>query len=172
MTTLLLLGDSLPAGFDWQRRIPGQQVINLAVPGSMTGDLLTTLPEISKRISAPDTIMVMVGTNDLLCGQPDLLDNYKRILVRLHHDYPAAEIVASSLFPLRQPPFTEQVPALNQRIEALTRQTGSCFLDIYQRLATSEAEIFQADGVHITAAAYEIWARALLEHIAFLLEDD
>jgi len=32
--------------------------------------------------------------------------------------------------------------------------------------------IFQEDGVHLTAAAYEIWTRALLEHIAFLVEDD
>ncbi len=51
-------------------------------------------------------------------------------------------------------------------------QTGCCYLDTHIKFLNSEAAVFQRDGVHITEAAYEIWARNLLEHIAFLIEDD
>jgi len=61
---------------------------------------------------------------------------------------------------------------LNSHVEAFTMQTGCCFLDTHRRLSESEKPVFQADGVHITAAGYEIWARAILEHIAFLVEND
>jgi lysophospholipase L1-like esterase len=173
MPTLLFLGDSLAAGYDWQARIPAQQVVNLATPGSTTRDLWATLPSLKGEIDPPDIIMVAIGTNDLLAGDLDFFTPLKEILVRLRHDYPRAEILVSSLFPLSLPYLASgTLPAINRRIEELATQTGCCYLDMHHRLASAGDQIFQADGVHITAAAYEIWARALLEHIAFLVEDD
>jgi lysophospholipase L1-like esterase len=61
---------------------------------------------------------------------------------------------------------------LNSHIESFTVQTGCCFLDTHSRTSDSKQPIFQEDGVHLTEAAYEIWTRALLEHIAFLIEND
>jgi len=83
------------------------------------------------------------------------------------------EIVVNSLFPMKLAHMSDYtIPNLNSHIEAFTMQTGCCFLDSHQRFSNSNQTIFQDDGVHLTEAAYEIWTRALLEHIAFLIEND
>ncbi len=173
MTQILLLGDSLVADHDWQSRMPSYNVINFGVPGSMAADLLTSLPDIKQQTYYADIILVMVGTNDLLSGNFAFIDTLKKIFVQLNHDFPTAEILGNSLFPMQLPHISEQTIAnFNSQIEALTVQTGCCFLDAHSRLNDADQPIFQEDGVHLTEAAYEIWTRALLEHIAFLIEND
>jgi lysophospholipase L1-like esterase len=173
MTRLLLLGDSLIADHDWQSRMPSYKVTNLGVPGAMASDLLAALPDIKKQAKYADVIMVMVGTNDLLSGNLEFINTLKKIFVQLNHDFPAAEILVNSLFPMQLPDMADYtIPNLNCHIEAFTMQTGCCFLDTHRRLSDSDQPIFQEDGVHLTAEAYEIWTRALLEHIAFLIEND
>ncbi len=173
MTRILLLGDSLVADYDWQSRMPSYDVTNLGVPGAITSDLLASLPDIKQQVKSTDVIVVMVGTNDLLSGDHEFINTLKKIFVQLCHDFPTAEILVNSLFPMELadiPDYT--IPNLNCHIEAFTMQTGCCFLDVHRRFCESDKPIFQEDGVHITEEAYAIWARALLEHIAFLIEND
>ena len=173
MTPILLLGDSLVADFDWQAKLPQYRVHNFGVPGAMTTDLLASLPVIREQVDYAEIIMVMIGTNDLLCGNHDLLHTLKKILIQLTQNYPSAETLVCSLFPMHLPHLPENtISSLNTHIEALTMRTGTCFLDVHSRLDSTAKEIFQDDGVHITPAAYEIWRRMLMEHIAFLLEND
>ena len=173
MTQLLLLGDSLVADHDWQPRMPSYKITNLGVPGILAADLLASLPEIKNQVQYADVIMVVVGTNDLLSGDSKFINTLKKIFVQLNHDFPAAEIVVNSLFPMQLPDTPDHIiPNLNCQIEAFSMQTGCCFLDSHTRLSNSDQPIFQEDGVHLTEAAYEIWTRALLEHIAFLIEND
>mgnify|MGYP002630567234 CR=1 FL=1 len=173
MTQILLLGDSLVADHDWQSRMPSYKVTNLGVPGAMTSDLFASLPEVKKQAKYADVIMVVVGTNDLLAGNFEFINTLKKIFVQLSHDFPPAEILVNSLFPMKLPHMSDYtIDNLNSHIEAFTMQTGCCFLDTHRRLSDSKQPIFQEDGIHLTETAYEIWARALLEHIAFLIEND
>lgn len=173
MTRIILLGDSLVADHDWQSRMPSYKVVNFGVPGSMAADLLASLPDIKQQTPYADVIMVMVGTNDLLTGNFAFITTLKKIFIQLNHDFPTAEILGNSLFPMKLPHISEQtITNLNSHIEAFTVQTGCCFLDTHRRLSNTDQPIFLEDGVHLTEAAYEIWTRALLEHIAFLIEND
>lgn len=173
MTQIILLGDSLVADHDWQSRMPSYKVTNLGVPGAMTSDLLESLPEIKQQTKFTDVIMIMVGTNDLLAGNFEFINTLKKIFVQLNHDFPTAEILSCSLFPMKLPHMSDYtIDNLNSHIEAFTMQTGCCFLDIHRRLSDSDQPVFQEDGIHLTEMAYEVWARALLEHIAFLIEND
>jgi lysophospholipase L1-like esterase len=173
MTQVLLLGDSLIAYHDWQSRMPSYQVTNFGAPGATTSDLFASLPAIKQHVGTTDVITIMVGTNDLLSGNYEFINTLKKILVQLSRDFPTAEILVSSLFPMELPHMSDHtIPNLNSHIEAFTMQTGCCFLDTHSRFSDSTRPIFQQDGVHITEAAYEIWARTLLEHIAFLIEND
>ena len=173
MIKILILGDSLVADHDWQARMPFFKVDNLGVPGATATDLLASLPEIKTWAASSEVIVVMIGTNDLLSGNDDFLSQLKNILIQLSHDCPTAEILVNSLLPMDLPhlPYNS-VSSLNTHIEAITMRTGCCFLNIHKRLVGSDEQLFQEDGVHITAAAYAIWERALLEHIAFLVESD
>ncbi|KJS02377.1 MAG: hypothetical protein VR65_05535 [Desulfobulbaceae bacterium BRH_c16a] len=173
MNHILLLGDSLVADYDWQSHMSSFKVQNFGVPGAMTANLLASLPEIKALVEYADVIMIMIGTNDLLSGNDDFLQTLKTVLIQLSHDYPSAEILVNSLFPMDLPHLpSNSVASLNCHIEALTMRTGCCFLNTHRRFVYSDKQLFQEDGVHITAAAYSIWTRALLEHIAFLIEND
>ncbi len=173
MVQILLLGDSLIADHDWQKRMPLYKVHNLGVPGAVVSDLHSSLSSIKENHPHADIIMIMIGTNDLLNDNLEFATPLKQIIVQLHQDYPLAELLISGLFPMELPHLSyDTVPTLNAQIEATTMQTGSCFLDAHKRFSRSNNQIFQDDGVHITDTAYEIWARTLIEHIAFLIEDD
>ena len=173
MHQILLIGDSLIADNDWQERMRSYKVYSFGYPGEVTTGLLRSLPSIKKRVEYADIVMVMVGTNDLLLGYHDFTDTLKEIAIQLNRNYPTADVLFTSLCPMNLPHLPENtVENLNSRIEAMTMQTGGCYLDIHQRFTDSDRQIFQSDGVHLTEAAYEIWTRALLEHIAFLIEND
>jgi len=152
------------------------KVQNFGVPGATAGDLLNMLPNIkeqTKGVDVIDVIMVAVGTNDLLTDNYQFIKTLKAIVVQLRQNYPKAEILVNNLFPMHLPHLPHNaITSFNTHIEALTIQTGCCYLDTHIKFLNSGAVIFQGDGVHITEAAYEIWARNLLEHIAFLIEDD
>jgi len=173
MTQVLLLGDSLVASHNWQSRLGSYRVANLAMPGVMTSDLFSSLDETKAEQPYADIIMLMVGTNDILTGNFEFIHTLRKICVWLCKNYPSAEILITSIFPmvLSHLPYNT-ISSLNCHIEALTMQTGCCYLDIHSRLQDSSLPIFQEDGVHVTAETYEIWCRSLLEHIAFLIEDD
>ncbi|MGW8193408.1 MAG: SGNH/GDSL hydrolase family protein [Desulforhopalus sp.] len=173
MIKVLLLGDSLVAEHDWQSRMPSYKVYRYGYPGEVASGLLRSLSGIKQRVKSADIVMVMVGTNDLLTGNHDFIETLKEISVRINTNYPDAEILFCSLQPMYIPHLPENsITDINNRIKLMTVQTGCCYLDTHQRFLESEKQIFQIDGVHLTDAAYEIWTRTLLEHIAFLIEDD
>ncbi len=173
MTHLLLLGDSLVADFEWQPRMGSHKVQNFGLPGATANDVLAMLPDIEKQTDVVDLIMLMVGTNDLLAENYKFINALKKIIIQLRKNYPLAEILVNSLFPMYLTHLSENtIQSFNTHIESITIQTGCCFLDTCSKFLQSDATMFQSDGVHITEAAYEIWAQTLLEHIAFLIEND
>ena len=174
MYKILLLGDSLVADYDWQAHLSSYQVRNFGVPGATSTELLASLPIIRTRADSADIIMIMIGTNDLLSGREELVvENLKSIIVQLRQDFPTAEILVNSLLPMSLPHLAaEAVENLNSHIEALAAKTGCCYLNTHDRFLRSDKQLFQEDGVHLTAAAYSLWARAFLEHLAFLIEKD
>ena len=173
MTRVLLLGDSLIADHDWQERMPGYQVYRYGYPGEVATGLLQSLPAIRQRVEQADIVMVMVGTNDLLTGNEDFTGTLKEIAVQLSRLYPLADVLLCSLLPMYLPHLPDNaISDINEKIRLITTQTGGCYLDTHKRFLNADGPIFQADGVHLTEDAYEIWTRALLEHIAFLVESE
>ena len=139
----------------------------------MASELLISLPYIKEQVDHADVIMIMVGTNDLLSKVYDFVPFLKEIIIEINKSYPLAEVIINSLLPMRVPELPYKIiDSVNGQIDDLSRQTGSCFLDIHSRFLNSDKQLFQEDGVHITDMAYELWSRTLLEHIAFLIEDD
>lgn len=170
---LLFLGDSLVAGFNWQARITHFEVINLGQAGETTQGLLNRLPAIRKEVADPQIIFVMIGTNNLLMEDYTYMDDLQRLVVLLSQYYPTAEIILNSLFPLQIGWIDKgAIQQLNAAMKALTLQSGCCFLDLFAKFQTIEGGLFQVDGIHFTRAGYDLWAKSILEYIAFLLEDD
>ena len=173
-TSFLFLGDSLIADNNWQSRIPLCKVYNCGVSGSTAQDLLDSLPDISRSVPEPAAVLVMIGTNDILAERYAFVDTIRQIIVRIRKSFPSAEIIITSLLPMTLPFLAQDTIArLNSQIEAVSIQTGCCYLDIHKKFMQSKnVGLFQQDGVHLTSKAYEIWTRSFLEHVSLLIEND
>lgn len=170
---LVFIGDSLIADNNWQGRMPFCTVHNFGVPGATTSDLLASLASLGNRVPSPAAILIMIGTNDLLSGKTGFVDTIRQVVIQLSQTFPTAEIIVTSLLPMQlSSPNRESIQWVNEEIKTMTMQTGSCFLDIFTKFTQAGDGLFQNDGVHLTGRAYDIWTKSLLEHVAFLLEND
>jgi len=170
---LLFLGDSLIANFDWQARITHFEVQNLSTCGETVQSLLNKMPLIKEQADDPQIIFIMIGTNNLLMEDYTYIDSLQKSVVLLSQYYPTAEIIINSLFPLQISWIDQEaIQQLNRSMKTISLQSGCCFLDLFANFKSIKAGLFQADGIHFTEAGYNLWAKSILEYIAFLLEDD
>jgi lysophospholipase L1-like esterase len=170
--SLLFLGDSLLTDFDWQNRIKHFEVLNLSIISETAQGLLDRLPLIQEQVMDPHIILIMTGTNNLLMEDYSYLETIRKIVIELSRYYPTAEIILNSPVPIQIPWLDKKkIKQINDKMKALSLKSGCCFLDIFEKFR-SQPDLFQADGIHFSETGYNLWARSILEYIAFLLEDD
>jgi lysophospholipase L1-like esterase len=169
----LMIGDSLVAGCNWQRRIPQWTIHNCGVPGLTTFELLQSLPRLRQYHPTAEFIMVMIGTNDLLMEEFSFTADLQKILAALVKTYMSTKIIVNTLLPMKIPYLAaETIERTNERIRNIADLTGVSLLDIHRRFLGTNKRLFLEDGVHLTSEAYKIWTDSILEHIAFLGEND
>jgi lysophospholipase L1-like esterase len=170
-SNFLFLGDSLIADFDWQTRMHHFKVLNYGMPGETVQGLLNRIPSISAEIDAPELILVMIGSNNLIIEDYSFLEPLRQITIQLTSRYPTAEVITNSLLPCQLPWVSmDKLQQINRSIKAMTQQTGSCYLDMFSKFKP-KSDFFQNDGIHLTPTAYELWSKSILEFVAFLIED-
>lgn len=170
-SNFLFLGDSLIADFDWQARMNHFKIMNYGMPGETVQGLRNRIPSIATEIKTPELILVMTGTNNLIIEDYGFIESLRLISIQLTSLYPTAEVIINSLLPCRLPWIeTDVLKRVNQAIEAMAQQTGSCFLDMFTKFKPN-SEYFQEDGIHLTPKAYDLWSKSILEFVAFLIED-
>lgn len=170
--TFLFFGDSFIADYDWQKRMPHFKVHSLGVSGEKVEGILRRLAEIEGRVAQPDIILIMTGIANVIEGDYTFVDQIRRIVIRLSNTFPNAEIIVNSLPNIRINFLVEEaIHHLNISINTMTRQTGCCYLDNFAKNA-KQPDLFDQDGISLTSASYDRWARSILEYVAFLFEDD
>lgn len=170
-STFLFLGDSLIADFDWQTRMHHFRVLNHGIAGETAQGLRNRIPSIIEQIASPQLILVMIGTNNLVIEDYRFLAALRQSVILLTAQYPTAELIINSLLPCQLPWIEEDtLRRINRSIDNLTRETGSCYLDMFNKLQPG-SNYLQEDGIHLTPKAYDIWAKSILEFVAFLIED-
>lgn len=115
----------------------------------------------------------MIGTNDVVQENFSFLNDLREIIIILTRECPTAELMVNSLLTMKLPYLADDVvKRINKQISDICQETGSCFVDAYSRFEQSGDVLLETDGVHINHTGYELWARTILEHIAFLVEND
>ena len=149
-------------------------VHNCGVSGSTAQDLLDSLPKLSSRVPSPSAVLIMTGTNDILAERYSFIDTIRQIIVQISKYFPTAEILITSILPMKLPFLAEDtIPQINSQIEEVSIQTGCCYLDLHKKFSQAQdLELLQDDGVHLTRRGYELWTRVLLEHVSLLLEEN
>jgi lysophospholipase L1-like esterase len=171
----VLLGDSLSLWFP-ANMLPSDRVwLNQGVSGENSAGLLKRLDLLDEL--RPETIVLMVGINDLIKGTSDeqILDNYRQILTVLKEKHPKTAIVVQSVLPHggdrvgtidREQVLqlsNERIYQFNQKLSSLTAETEVHFLNLHP-LFTDADGLMQADlstdGLHLKRQGYFVWRSA------------
>ena len=165
---ILLLGHSLIEFGDWGRLLPGHTVTNLGRAGETTAGLLGRLDDALRGRPPADAVVVMSGTNDILAGDDSFLREYRSVARRLRRAYPGAAILLHALLPL-SPDWVspELIARTNAGIALIGAEADVTALDLTDRFTRRgglpKSELYDPDGVHLSAAGYRVWADALRE---------
>jgi lysophospholipase L1-like esterase len=171
----VLLGDSLSLWFPVEM-LPSDRVwLNQGVSGENSAGLLKRLNLLDEL--QPETIVVMVGINDLIKGTSDeqILDNYRQIIQTLKEKHPKSSLVVQSVLPHggdrvgtidREQVLqlsNERIYQFNQKLGSLTAESEVLFLNLHP-LFTDGDGLMQADlstdGLHLKRQGYFVWRSA------------
>ena len=178
-STLLVLGDSLSAGYGinqengWVALLnedlgDEHRIINGSISGDTTGGGLNRLPRLLEEFS-PDFVLLELGGNDGLRGQPlALMKSNLQTMINLVREAGAEPV----LFGMRLPP-------------NYGRRYSDAFAAVYPQLSESEKVLLipfqleelsitdgmiQEDGLHPTALAQPIIKEVIKGYIEPLME--
>jgi lysophospholipase L1-like esterase len=183
---VMFLGDSITNGWIsdgkkvWEEKFPRFKAENFGIGGDQTRHVLWRLRNGNLDGKAdPKLVVLMIGTNDT--GSKGATDprhtaaGVKEILDEIQVRKPNAKILLLGIFPRGH---DAQNPArvTNAKVNALIqgyadnqrvfyKDIGSVFLESGGKISRT----FKPDAVHLTSAAYALWADAILPDIERLL---
>lgn len=134
MRRLIFIGDSLTQWFEWQRRFPGDAVMNLGLSGERVEGLLGRREAIREKVRKPDYIFLMTGINDVAVGRYEIAAPYREIVRNLTTWYQGSKVVVQSILPVDLPEVENSViEEANRQLEQIAREYHADYLDLYSR---------------------------------------
>jgi len=166
---LLFIGDSLIQFFNWQSRFPDKEIFNYGMAGETAEGLLARLPNIITRVQSPALVMIMTGINNLAMEDYGFLFTYEKIITLLQGTYGQSTIAITSLLPADLFFLGDAVPRVNARLQDIAQKNSHLYLNLYPLFLDDKAKpvtsYFEADGVHLSAAGYGVWAETLEDKV-------
>ena len=163
---LVFIGDSLIGYYDWKRRFPQNDVMNLGIPGETVGELLNRSHRIIDQAGHPDWLIIMSGTNNVCMEDYTFIPVYETIIHTFREALPDTAIAMNSLMPIKMPWLSQTaIPRMNSGLNELAQKTKSEFLDTFQLFTEAQSKegspLFLPDGVHLDERGYTVWSNAL-----------
>ncbi|WP_205370828.1 MULTISPECIES: SGNH/GDSL hydrolase family protein [Thermoleptolyngbya] len=172
----VLLGDSISLWFPPDLLPPERNWINQGISGDTTDRLRARLHLLDPV--QPQTIVVMIGINDLIWGADDaaILSHYRDIVRYLRHTHPGTQVLVQSILPHAAEQATwegrdrllalpnSRIRALNQQLAAIAQSEGAYYLDLYPLFANAQGNLkmfLSTDGLHLNSQGYLVWRAAL-----------
>jgi lysophospholipase L1-like esterase len=108
-------------------------------------------------VHRPDVVLLMEGVNDLLSLGPDTSTELLQFMAQYAMSRNVMVLLGSMLpsppgRPLSQP--ARQLQLLNGRLEAMARQQGLVYVDLYNPLLPAVETMIGPDGLHPTEVGY------------------
>ncbi|MEG4869674.1 MULTISPECIES: SGNH/GDSL hydrolase family protein [unclassified Microcoleus] len=172
----VLAGDSLSMWFPTKLLPPDRIWLNQGISGETSVGLLKRLQLFDR--TAPDTVFVMIGINDLLRGASDegILDNQRQIIRDLRWAHPKAQVVVQSILPHSGEQATwenrdrllaipnSRIRAINRRLKEIASSENVLYLDLHPLFADADGNLLtelSTDGLHLNDRGYLVWRSAL-----------
>ncbi|MWV50355.1 hypothetical protein GRS96_13865 [Rathayibacter sp. VKM Ac-2803] len=160
---VLFVGDSIIQGGSWAEWLSASTVVDEGVGGATTADVVARLPELVEQ--APDTVVVLVGTNDLAWHRTTehIVRNIETIVATFRRDLPDVRLLVISVLP-RGHEFAPQIREINRHLWQFAPTAHAGYLDLWPVLAGEDGGIlpqYSEDGLHLTEDGYQAWRDAL-----------
>lgn len=177
---IVLVGSSHIERFDTAKHFPDRRIVNRGIAADRIGiDARGVLHRLEASVfdCNPGFIVLENGVNDL--GElwrhgtpsiPEIDACYRDVVKAIRTRRPDVPLVIVGLFPTRGR-YAELVPMIvefNARLEKIAADFGCPFMDAYQPFADAEGllrEDYSQDGLHLTAAGYDLWARMIRDFL-------
>ena len=160
---LIFVGDSITAAGPWVAAFPNRRVVNAAVPGYTSVDMLAQLP--SLRRDQPHTYVLMAGINDLLDGAKAESVAQRLALIRQALVTPGQRLIQVSTLPCQiRSCGAAALAEVEQLNRLLRRQTPAAdFLDLTPDFQDAQGlrPALSSDGLHLNRAGYGQWLQRL-----------
>jgi len=160
---LIFVGDSITAAGPWVAAFPNRRVVNAAVPGYTSVDMLAQLP--SLRRDQPHTYVLMAGINDLRHGAKAESVAQRLAQIRQALATPGQRLIQVSTLPCQiRSCGTAALAEVERLNRLLRRQTPAAdFLDLTTDFQDAQGlrPAFSSDGLHLNRAGYGQWLQRL-----------
>lgn len=169
---VLFVGSSSIRLWDLPRSFPGLPAINRGFGGSCVSDSVRFVPRIVLPY-APAVIVLYAGDNDITAGKaPEAVrDDYRAFVEAVHERLPAARIAYIAIKPsIQRWKLIGAMRAANALIEAAAAADPRlAFVNLEPAMLGADGiprrELFAADGLHLSAEGYALWAALLAPHL-------
>ncbi len=172
----ILLGDSLSLWFPTELLPKDRNWLNQGISGETSAGLLKRLELIDR--TTPETILVMIGINDLIQGVSDetILTNQQQIILYLQRMHPKTQIIIQSILPhgakqviwegreklLGIP--NSRIRQLDQQLQRIAAKQSVKYLNLHPLFTDEQGELrpeLSSDGLHLNPQGYLVWSSAL-----------
>ena len=177
-TDIVMLGNSLTeGGKDWAEKLGKPNVRNRGISGDVALGVDARLYQITPH--KPAKIFLLIGINDVShdVTVDSLMTDIRTLVDHIRAQTPKTKLVLQSLLPIRESTGrwkrlqgkTDMIPQINARIEALAREKGLTFINLYPHFTEPGTNIMRAeltyDGLHLSKAGYDVWVKLLKPHL-------
>ena len=154
------------------------KVANFGIASDTTQGVLWRLQNGEGQGFKPKAIMLMIGTNNTMRNSPpEIAAGVAADVEELRKDFPDAKILLLAIFPRSGPAsrVRAQIAAVNETIFKLDDGKRSVLsrhrIKISRRSDGTISKDIMSDGLHPTTKGYEIWAEAVKDPLAKMLND-
>jgi lysophospholipase L1-like esterase len=158
------------------------KVANFGIAGDTTQGVLYRLQHGEGQGFSPRAVMLMIGTNNTGGGfggagntAEEIAEGIGAVVLELQKDFPKAKILLLGVFPRGNPgdPVRTTIARINNIISRLDDGNRVHYLDIGAKFLDAKGNIptdVMSDALHPTTKGYEIWAKAVKEPLAKLMQ--
>lgn len=161
---IVFVGSSSIRLWDLQKAFPGLPVINRGFGGSQVADSVTHVDLLVVR-HAPRTVVVYAGDNDIAAGKSPAVvaADFRAFVEKVHAALPKTRIAFIAIKPsLQRWALVGKVREANGLVRAFCEGDDRLgYIDVDGPMLgwdeKPRADLFVADGLHMTPKGYEVW---------------
>jgi len=171
--SLLFLGDSITEGWGrpgqavWQRHFAVLDGAHFGIGGDQTQHLLWRIEHGELDGLAPDSVVLLIGTNNLYTNTAaEIAEGIAVILREIRTRTPRSHVLLMGVLPRGRAPEAPERAKICE-LNALLSGYADCaitYLDIGAQFLNPDGSLridLMPDGLHPSAAGYELWAQAV-----------